>query len=62
MLEVVDNGRSFLLLSSSEKLGLMQRHERTGRTSGKSAFVEGLEQDLGRVLCPQKPGPKKREK
>ena len=62
MLEVVDNGRSFLLLSSSEELDLMQRHERTGRPLSKPAFVEGLEQDLGRVLSAQKPGLKKREK
>jgi putative transposase len=59
LLEMVDDWRGFLSLSSSEELDLMHRHERTGRPLGACGFVEGLERTLGRVLRPQKPGPKK---
>jgi putative transposase len=59
LLEIVGDWRSFLSLLSSDELDLMQRHERTGRPLGAFSFVEGLEQKLGRILRPQKPGPKK---
>jgi putative transposase len=61
LLAMVDDWRNFLSLSSSEEIKLMQRHERTGRPLGALAFVEGLEQKLGRILRPQKSGPKKKE-
>jgi REP-associated tyrosine transposase len=57
--EMVGDWHSFLSLSSSEELDLMQRHEKSGRPLGAAAFVEGLEEKLGRILRPQKPGPKK---
>ena len=60
LLELVDDWNTFLSLSSSEELDLMQRHERSGRPLGASAFVDGLEVKLGRVLRPMKPGPKKK--
>ena len=59
LLEMVGDWHSFLSLSSSQELDLMKRHERSGRPLGASVFVEGLEMKLGRILRPQKPGPKK---
>jgi len=41
---------------SAEALDVLRRHERTGRPLGSEAFVSCLEQQLGRVLQPQKPG------
>nr|WP_282753520.1 transposase [Desulfuromonas thiophila] len=60
LLELVPDWRRFLKLSTSEELDLLYRHERTGRPIGDSGFVEQLEQALGRVLQPQKPGPRKK--
>ncbi|MDY0399036.1 MAG: transposase [Desulfuromonas thiophila] len=60
LLELVPDWRRFLQLSTSEELDLLYRHERTGRPIGDSGFVEQLEQALGRVLQPQKPGPRKK--
>ena len=60
LLELVPDWRQFLKLSTSEELDLLYRHERTGRPMGDSGFVEKLEQALGRVLQPQKPGPRKK--
>ncbi|MFI5454526.1 MAG: hypothetical protein ACHRXM_03660 [Isosphaerales bacterium] len=34
------------------------RVEHTGRPLGDAAFLESLEQNLGRILRRQKPGPK----
>jgi REP-associated tyrosine transposase len=61
LLEMVGSWDNFLALSSSKELELLQRHQRTGRPLGVTAFVEGLEQTLGRTLRPQKPGPKKQK-
>ena len=38
----------------------LERHARTGRPLGTCAFVAGIEQRVGRVLGPGKPGPKPR--
>ena len=35
-------------------------HEHTGRPLGDEAFLASLEQNLGRILRRQKPGPKER--
>ena len=59
LLDLVSDWSSFLSLSSEDELDLLHRHERTGRPLGAQGFVETLEQTLGRVLQPQKPGPKK---
>ena len=59
LLDLVSDWGGFLSLSSEEELDLFHRHERTGRPLGAQGFVETLEQILGRVLQPQKPGPKK---
>lgn len=40
---------------------LIRRGERTGRPLGDDRFVAGLEQETGRTLARQKPGPKPRE-
>ena len=55
---LVDNWNDFLLPPTEEEMAMFRKHERTGRPLGQAAFVEGLEEHLGRTLCPQKPGPK----
>ena len=61
LLDLVSDWSSFLSLSSEDELDLLHRHERTGRPLGTHDFVETLEQTLGRVLQPQKPGSKKKD-
>lgn len=57
---LVHDWSSFLTLASNEsELARLRRHERTGRPLGSPDFVERLEKRLGRVLAPQKPGPKR---
>jgi len=58
LLEIAGDWNKFLRLSSEEELGLLHRHEKTGRPLGSEAFAQQLESQLGRVLQPQKPGPK----
>ena len=48
-----------LHLSSDEELKILKRHEHTGRPLGSDGFVQDMEQLLGRILKPQKPGPKR---
>jgi hypothetical protein len=43
-------------------LKIFRDHERTGQVLGSGAFQQRLEQELGRVLRRQKPGPKKGSK
>jgi len=62
LLERASDWREFLSVPTTEDFELLQRHERTGRPLGSAAFVEELEQTLGRGLRPRKPGPKKKEK
>ena len=59
LLDIVGDWSRFLSPSAPGELDLLQRHERNGRPLGTPAFVERLEQSLGRVLAPMKPGPKK---
>jgi putative transposase len=47
---------------SEEELVEFRAHERTGRVLGDEHFQKRLEQELGRVLRRQKPGPKKAAK
>jgi len=42
----------------AETIDEFRRHERTGRPLGRDGFLVGLERMLGRILRPQKPGPK----
>lgn len=58
LLKLVPNWSNFLQLTQPEEIELLQRHERTGRPLGNDYFIDTLEATLGRVLRPQKPGPK----
>jgi putative transposase len=60
LLSLVGNWKDFLSLPTKDETNMFRKHERTGRPLGQSAFVDGLEEQLGRTLCPQKPGPKSR--
>lgn len=60
LLAMVGNWRRFLSLSEEDEITLLHRHERTGRPLGNDAFVDRLEDELARVLRPQRPGPKPR--
>ncbi|MCF6238160.1 MAG: transposase [Candidatus Marinimicrobia bacterium] len=62
LLELIPDWEDFLRLSTEEELNVLQLHERTGRPLGSAGFIEKMEQSLGRVLHPQKPGPKKKKK
>ncbi len=60
LLELVDDWKSFLSDAvQDDERKLIHTHERTGRPLGSKAFIQKLETRLGRVLCKQKPGPKK---
>ena len=39
-----------------------RRHERTGRPLGEASFMERIEKVLGRIVHPNKPGPKPKQK
>lgn len=58
---MIPDWKAFLQLSSDDELRLLKRNENTGRPLGSDQFVEKIEQRLGRILRPQKPGPKKQE-
>jgi putative transposase len=62
LLELVPDWYSFLKLTPSEEVDLLHLHERTGRPLGKGDFIDKLEIELGRMLRPQKPGPKEKAK
>lgn len=60
LLELIDDWKSFLSDDVQEqKRKLFHKHERTGRPLGSEAFIEKIQTKLNRVLCKQKPGPKK---
>jgi putative transposase len=59
LLKMVGDWRAFLRSAiPEEQLRALAQHDRTGRPLGSPAFVERLEKRVGRVLKPQKPGPK----
>jgi putative transposase len=61
LLELAPNWRAFLArVLREEDIKLLRSHEHTGRPLGDEAFLATLEQDLGRTLRRQKPGPKGR--
>jgi putative transposase len=60
LLSLVGDWNSFLSLPTEEETAMFRKHERTGRPLGQLSFVQRLEEQLGRTLCPQKPGPKSR--
>ncbi len=45
-----------------QKIGLLRRHERTGRPLGDGAFLKRLEARLDRVLRKKTPGRKRKKK
>jgi putative transposase len=57
---LIPDWKDLLHLSSEAELKILKRHEHTGRPLGRDSFVATLEKTLGRVLRPQKPGPKKK--
>jgi putative transposase len=57
---MISNWKEFLRLSTGDELKILQQHERTGRPLGSGSFVEEIEQKIGRILRPQRPGPKKK--
>jgi hypothetical protein len=57
--ERVDDWRAFLLEGlRTEDAEILRRHERTGRPLGETSFLERIEQSLGRVVRPNRRGPK----
>lgn len=59
LLQLIPDWRRFLTrVIREEDLQALRAHERTGRPLGDEAFLESLEQNLGRILRRQKPGPK----
>lgn len=59
LLELAPNWRGLLArVLREEDINLLRAHERTGRPLGDEEFLATLEQDLGRTLRRQKPGPK----
>jgi putative transposase len=59
LLAMIDDGNAFLNSAiPEEKLKDLRRHSRTGRPFGNESFLERLEAMVGRVLKPQKRGPK----
>ena len=61
LLEIAGDRRDFLSedISEQERDDLHQ-YERNGRPLGSEHFIQTVEKRLGRMLRPQKPGPKKR--
>jgi putative transposase len=45
-----------------EELKDLRRHSRTGRPLGNETFLERLEAMVGRILKPQKRGPKPKQR
>lgn len=61
LLQIAGDWRAFLLQDMpDQETNALKRHERTGRPLGGAEFVDHIEKKLGRILRPQKPGPKKK--
>jgi putative transposase len=59
LLKLAPEWRRFLArVVREEDLKVLRAHEHTGRPLGDEAFLAALEQNLGRTLRRQKPGPK----
>ena len=59
LLKRAPDWRAFLArVVREEDIKLLRSHESTGRPLGDEAFLATLEEDLGRILRRQKPGPK----
>ncbi len=61
LLELAPKWRALLArVLREEDIQFLRAHERTGRPLGDEEFLATLEQDLGRTLRRQKPGPKRK--
>ena len=59
LLKLAPPWRGFLArVMREEDLKVLRAHEHTGRPLGDEEFLTTVEQTLGRILKPQKPGPK----
>jgi putative transposase len=58
LMSMVDSWRDFLTLPSEDEMTVLRKHERSGRPLGRESFVERLDENLARLLSPQKRGPK----
>lgn len=61
LIELVGNWRDYLRLSDESEIQSLHLHEKTGRPLGGATFIKTLENQLERLLSPQKRGPKKQE-
>jgi len=63
LLGMIGDWRAFLKSAMpEEELRDIRRHARTGRPLGDESFLARLEEMVGRVLKPQKRGPKPKQK
>ena len=61
MLAMVKDSRALLdSAMPEEELKQLRDHGRTGHPLGNAAFVAGLEETVGRILRPRKPGRKRK--
>jgi putative transposase len=61
MLDRVSDWREYLESGVDDTaIKLLEKHSNTGRPLGDEAFLDTLEQKLGRVLRPLKPGRKRK--
>jgi len=59
LLKRAGDWREFLSAGlEADEAGRFRRHERTGRPLGQARFLERIEKTLGRVIRPNKRGPK----
>ncbi len=59
LLKRAGDWRAFLCEGlEADEAELFRRHERTGRPLGQARFLERIEKTLGRVIRPNKRGPK----
>ena len=57
--KLIEDWSAFLNVPVSEEVKRMMRsHSSTGRPLGDEAFIQSLEEKVGRVLTPRKRGPK----
>jgi hypothetical protein len=63
LLALIGDWRAFLdSAMAEEELANLRNHSRTGRPLGDRAFVERLEATVGRIIAPQKRGPKPKKR
>ncbi len=59
----IDGRKEFLRLPpSGQDIKMLQQHERTGRPLGSEKFLTRLEESIGRLLKPKRPGRKSKKR